>query len=284
VVIFGLIAGVLSYTFLDTFFLKTGANQTLLFAALLTMLLAGFLGFIDDVLGWKKGLSRWQKPLLTIPMAIPLMVINAGESVMNVPLLGSIDFGILYPLIIIPLGVVGAANGFNMLAGFNGLEAGMGSIALGALGSISLLNGNVWLAAIAFSAVASLLAFLIFNWCPAKIFPGDSLTYGVGALIAVIAILGNMEKIGLILFAPFIIDALWSLLPEAKGAPKREAFGRPNRDGSLELPYERIYGLEHFGLWFVKKLKKKAQERDVTLFFLGLELLLVLAVWVLYLR
>lgn len=282
VVIFGLLAGILVYIFLDTFFLKAGTDQTLIFAALITMLLAGFLGFIDDVLGWKKGLKRWQKPLLTIPMAIPLMVINAGQSAMNIPLIGAVDFGIIYPLVIIPIGIVGAANGFNMLAGFNGLEASMGTIALGALGTISMLKGDVWLAVIAFSAVASLLAFLIFNWCPAKIFPGDSLTYGIGALIAVVAILGNMERIGLILFIPFLIDAVWSLLPEAKGAPKREAFGRPNRDDSLELPYQKLYGLEHFGLWFVKKVKKKAYERDVTLFFICLELLLVLVVWILY--
>jgi UDP-N-acetylglucosamine--dolichyl-phosphate N-acetylglucosaminephosphotransferase len=282
VVIFGLVAGLLFYTFLDTFFLKTGLNQTLIFAALITMLLAGFLGFIDDVLGWKKGLTRWQKPLLTIPMAIPLMVINAGESAMNIPIFGSVNFGIIYPLLIIPIGVVGAANGFNMLAGFNGLEAGMGAVALGTLGAISLLKGEIWLAVIAFSAVASLLAFLVFNWCPAKIFPGDSLTYGIGALIAVVAILGNMEKIGLILFIPFIIDAVWSLIPLARGGPNREAFGRPNNDNSLEMPYEKIYGFEHFGLWFVKKLKKKAYERDVTLFFIGLELLIVLLIWIAY--
>jgi UDP-N-acetylglucosamine--dolichyl-phosphate N-acetylglucosaminephosphotransferase len=274
VVIIGLLAGTLFYIFLDTFFLKTGADALLIFAAMLTVLLAGFLGFIDDVLGWKKGLKRWQKPLLTIPMAIPLMVINAGHSTMSIPLLGPIDFGIVYPLVIIPIGIVGAANGFNMLAGFNGLEAGMGAIALGTLGTISLFNGNTGLAAVAFSAVASLLAFLIFNWNPARIFPGDSLTYGIGALIAVVSILGNMERAGLILFIPFLIDAVWSLLPEAKGAPKREAFGKPNKDGSLDMPYDKLYGFEHFGLWLMKKVKKKAYETDVTLFFLIMELLL----------
>jgi UDP-N-acetylglucosamine--dolichyl-phosphate N-acetylglucosaminephosphotransferase len=274
VVIFGLLAGILSYIFIDTFFLSTGVNEALIFAVLLTVLLAGFLGFIDDVLGWKKGLKRWQKPILTLPMAIPLMVINAGESAMNIPLFGTVDFGIIYPLVIIPIGIVGAANGFNMLAGFNGLEAGMGAIALGTLGTVSLLKGELWLAAMAFAAVASLLAFLVFNWNPAKIFPGDSLTYGIGALIAVIAILGNMEKIGLILFIPFIIDALWSLLPEAKGSRKVEAFGKVNKDNSLEMPYKRILSFEHFGIFALKKLKKKVYETDVTLFFLVMELFL----------
>jgi UDP-N-acetylglucosamine--dolichyl-phosphate N-acetylglucosaminephosphotransferase len=116
IVVFGLLGGILAYIFLDTFVLKTGANQALVFAALLTVLLAGFLGFIDDVLGWKKGLKRWQKPLLTIPMAIPLMVINAGESSMNLPIFGSVNFGLIYPIILVPLGIVCAANGFNMLA------------------------------------------------------------------------------------------------------------------------------------------------------------------------
>jgi len=274
VVIFGLLGGILFYIFLDTFFLKTATNETLVFAVLLTVLLAGFLGFIDDVLGWKKGLKRWQKPVLTIPMAIPLMVINAGQSSMNIPIFGTTEFGIIYPLVIVPIGIVCAANGFNMLAGFNGLEAGMGTIALGTLGTVSLLKGEVWLAAIAFASVASLLAFLVFNWNPAKIFPGDSLTYGIGALIAVIAILGNMEKIGIILFIPFIIDALMSLLPEARGNRKVEAFGKVNRDNSLEMPYNRILSFEHFGIFALKKLKKKVYESDVTVFFLVMELLL----------
>jgi UDP-N-acetylglucosamine--dolichyl-phosphate N-acetylglucosaminephosphotransferase len=145
-----------------------------------------------------------------------------------------------------------------------------------------VISGEVWLAVIAFSAVGSLLAFLIFNWNPAKIFPGDSLTYGIGALIAVIAILGNMEKIGVILFLPFIIDALWSLMPEAKGGKKVEAFGRVNKDNSLEMPYERMLSFEHFGIYAVKKLKKKVYETDVTLFFLVMELALSLLIFLFF--
>jgi len=38
---------------------------------------------------------------------------------------GAVDWGIFYPLAIIPIGIVGAANAYNMLAGYNGLEAGM---------------------------------------------------------------------------------------------------------------------------------------------------------------
>lgn len=279
----GTTAGILFYIFLKVFYFHTQTHLVDIFAILVTLLLAGFLGFVDDVLGWKKGLKRWQKPLLTVPIGIPLAVVNAGESVMNVPFFGYVDFGIFFPLVIVPLGIVLAANGYNMLAGYNGLEAGMGVIILGALGLISwLINQDLWLATICFISVASLLGFLVFNWYPARIFPGDSLTYAVGALIACVAILGNMEKIGVILFLPFIADALISLIPEALGESKKEAFGKPNPDGSLEMPYPKIYGLEHVGLWVVKKIRGKAYERDVTIFFLLVELALVALVWVVY--
>ncbi len=279
----GTTTGIFFYIFLKTFYFHTNTAIIEIFALTVTILLAGFLGFLDDVLGWKKGLKRWQKPLLTVPIGIPLAVVNAGQSVMNVPFFGVVDFGIIYPLVIVPLGIVLAANGFNMLAGYNGLEAGMGLIILSALGLISWkINSNLWLATVCFIASASLLAFLVFNWYPAKIFPGDSLTYAVGALIAAVAILGNMEKIAIILFIPFISDALLSLIPEAMGESKKEAFGKPNPDGSLEMPYPKIYGLEHLGLWIVKKIKRKAYERDVTLFFLFVELVLVALVWVVY--
>lgn len=36
---------------------------------------------------------------------------------------GVVDWGIFYPLAIIPIGIVGAANAYNMLAGYSGLEA-----------------------------------------------------------------------------------------------------------------------------------------------------------------
>jgi UDP-N-acetylglucosamine--dolichyl-phosphate N-acetylglucosaminephosphotransferase len=284
IVMFGFLAGLLFYIFLSTFYLSESANLVFLFAVLLTVILAGFLGFIDDVLGWKKGIRRWQKPLLTLPIGIPLMVVNAGESTMVLPLLGSTDLGLLYPLLLVPLGIMGAANGFNMLAGYNGLEAGMGAIILAALGSIGLfVNNDPWIAMIAYSGVFALAAFLVFNWNPAKIFPGDSLTYSIGALIATVAILGNMEKVGAILFIPFFIDAALSLWPELRGQGKAEAFGKVSEDNSLGMPYEKIRSFEHLAIFLLRKVKKKVYETNVTLFFWGLEIVLVALVLLFFL-
>ncbi len=281
-VIIGIVSAMLFYIFVKTFLYGTQSNLVAIFAILSTLLLAVMIGFVDDVFGWKTGIRRLHKVLLTIPLGIPFMVINAGQSIMYIPLIGSVNFGLIYPLVMVPIGIICAANAYNMLAGYNGLEAGLGIIILSTLGIVNWINGVLWLTLVSFAGVFALLAFLIFNWCPAKIFPGDSLTYGIGAFIAMIAIAGNMEKIGIILFIPFIIDAALSLWPEIRGKGKVEAFAKPNKDNSLEKPYPGIYDMTHFALASLKKKKKKVYERDVTTFILLIELFLVLLVFLFF--
>jgi UDP-N-acetylglucosamine--dolichyl-phosphate N-acetylglucosaminephosphotransferase len=276
----GFLVGVFFYIGITTFYFNGGDLISLyLFACLCTILIITLVGAIDDILGWKIGLRQWQKPVLTLSAALPIMVINAGQSVMSVPLLGQVDFGLLYPLIIIPVGIAGAANGFNMLAGYNGLEAGMGIIILSVMGFVAWQSGLGWVSMLAFCMVFALIAFLKYNWYPAKIFPGDTLTYSVGALIACVAILGNMERIAVILFVPYYI----TFILKAWSRFKAESFAKVNKDGSLDMPYKSIYDLTHFAIVVLRKMKKKVYERDVVMFIFGIELVIVAVVWVLYL-
>ena len=277
-VIFGFVTAILLYIGLRTFYYGSDGFVPIL-ACLCTILLITLIGMMDDVLGWKRGLSHWQKPLLTIPAAMPMMAINAGESSMTLPLLGTVDWGIVYPLLIVPVAIMIAANGYNMLAGYNGLEAGMGVIILSVLGFFAFLADKAIPAVLAFGMAGALLAFLLFNWYPAKIFPGDTLTYSVGALIACVAILGDLEKIALLLFIPYILDFF---LPLRKRL-RVEAFARPNPDGSLEMPYDKIYDTTHLAIAVLKKVKRKVYERDVVLFVYGIELVFVGIVAVMYL-
>lgn len=256
-VVISIVLTLLLYIFFKTFVLKTVTHLLEVSTLIVTLLLACFIGFIDDILGWKKGLKGWQKILMTIPIAIPLMVINAGHATMSVPLIGTVDFGLFYPLLIVPLGIIGATNGYNLLAGYNGLEAGLGIIIITTLGLISLTTGQLWLALIAGIIVFALLAFLIFNQFPARVFPGDSLTYSLGALIAYFAILGNMEKAAVLLFIPFIIEGIL----KARSKFKAENFGIPQKDGGLEPPYKQTYSLTHL---MMKLLKKTTRNKRAT--------------------
>ena len=255
-VLLGFILGVLSYIAIKTFYFKSNDNIVEIFASLSVILIIAFIGFMDEMLGWKIGLSRKSRLVLLAFAAIPLIVINAGESSMM-----GFNFGLIYPLVLIPLGIIGVSATFNFLAGYNGLEASQGIIILLALSLITYLLGDKWLSIIGLCMVASLIAFYLFNKYPAKVFPGDIMTYSVGALIATMAILGNIEKIALFFFIPYILETGLKL----RGKLKKESFAKVNEDGSLEKPYDKIYGLEHLAIVVLKKIKpnQKVHERDV---------------------
>ena len=268
-VILGFIIGVLVYVAIETFYIKENKNVAEIFALVITFLSIAFIGFIDDILNWKIGLSKKTRILLILISSIPLMVINAGESTM----LG-INFGIFYPLIFIPISILCASVGFNTIAGYNGLETRQAILLFLSILIVTYLNGFAWLSFISLIMIISLLGFYIFNKYPAKVFPGNVLTYATGALFAVIAILGNIEKIAIFFFIPYIIEVGLKL----RGKLEKESYAKPNYDGSLEMPYDKIYGLEHLSILILKKIKpnKKVYEKDVVLLINAFQILIIL--------
>lgn len=258
-VITGFLAGMFFFVWMNVFIFRNQIvsfeSLAVIFAGMSTILMIMVIGMFDDMTRLRKGhegekgferykrtgLKQWQKPLLTLPAAIPLMAIMAGNSTMSLPMLGPVDFGVLYPLVIVPMGVVGASNAMNMLAGFNGLEAGLGFVTLAFMGALGYANGEIAAAAMAFVMAAALLAFLAFNWYPAKIMPGDSLVYAVGATIAAVAITGNMEKFAFYAFVPWFIE----LFLKARSGFSAENYGVLDNDGTLRPKYAKPYSLTH---------------------------------------
>jgi len=168
---------------------------------------------------------------------------------------------------------VGATTTFNFLAGYNGLEAGQGILMLSALAIVTYITGSPWLTVIALCMVAALIGFYVFNKYPSKIFPGDTLTYPVGALIAAIAIIGNIEKIAIFFFIPYILEVIL----KARGKLEKESFAAVNEDGSLEMPYKKVYGLEHIAIKILKKIKpsKKVYEKEVVYLIHSFQILVI---------
>jgi len=273
-VVAGFLFGLLLYVGHRTFIQNSSTNNTAIIGVVATILIVFIIGLIDDILGWKLGLRQWQKPLLTLFAALPVMMTNIGKSLIVLPLVGEINLGIFYPLIFVPIWIAFSANAFNMLGGYNGLEAGMGIIILSALGFIIWLKeGLGWVAMIAFAMVFALAAFMLYNRHPARVFPGDTLTYSVGALIAMIAILGNTEKVALFLMIPYGIQVLLKL----RGRMQKESFAKVAKDGSLTYPTGAFYALEHVFIAAIGSFKKKVGETDVVLSLYLLEILLVVA-------
>tara|TARA_Y100000034_G_scaffold136546_1_gene213749 strand:+ start:315 stop:1304 length:990 start_codon:yes stop_codon:yes gene_type:complete len=271
----GLFMGVMTYIFFQTFYFHYKFPTTYMLAGLTTIIMITLVGFIDDLLIKSKeessGLKQWQKPMLTLAAAIPLMVINAGTTTMWIPLLGRIDLGLIYPLILIPIGVIGAANMVNMLAGINGLETGMGIIYTGMLGLYAFANGSEMTALIALLIFVSLVAFYFFNKSPAKILPGDSLTYLLGGSIAVIAILGNIEKAAIVASIPFFIE----FILKSRSKFKAKSYGYFHKGKVKSLHGKKIYSLIH-----LLTRSGRHTEKQITTFFIVLELIFCLLIWV----
>jgi len=268
--------GFVTFSYAAPFSVGSQIFSITLLAVVSSILIATLSGLLDDLnvkaravqtkngINVKIGFPQWVKPLLTLPAAIPLMVIRAGTTKMALPFIGAVEFGILYPLMIIPIGFVGASNVVNMLGGFNGLEAGMGVVYTLSLGLYALLYAlktgateGILAAVLLLTACAALSAFLRYNWYPAKILAGDSLTYLLGSLVAAGVIIGDMQRAGLIVMFPFIIE----FVLKARSRFKASCIGKLRDDGKLDSQYgKKIYSWTHI-LMNLDNLR----ERDVTI-------------------
>ncbi|MCR4327245.1 MAG: glycosyl transferase family 4 [Nanoarchaeota archaeon] len=268
-VLIGFMIGLFLYISLKTFFIETETNLVYILGILGVVSFAAIIGVFDDLLGWKRGLNKSTRLVLLLSAAVPLIALNAGVSTV-----WGVQIGLLYPLILIPIGIVGAASTFNFLAGYNGLEASQGIIILSSLSIVTFLTGAWWLSVVSACMVAALTAFYFFNKYPARVFPGDTLTYPVGALIAAIAILGNIELIAIFFFIPYIIEVVL----KSRGRLQKESFGKVQKDGSLELLYPKIYSLTHVAIVLLKKIKPshKAYEWEVPLVINIFQLIVIL--------
>jgi UDP-N-acetylglucosamine--dolichyl-phosphate N-acetylglucosaminephosphotransferase len=280
-VAFGIIVGILVYAFGGSFIsLSPVIIISNLLAVALSIVLIALVGFLDDIniksqkvmttdlMDTKKGLKQWQKPLLTIIGALPLIAINAGVSTVTIPLIGQVPLGIIYPLVVLPLAIVFVSNAFNLLGGFDGLQPGMALVATAGFLIYSLRFGNsigTLLSAILF---ASLLAFLPFNAYKAKIIPGDSFTYAIGATFVAIMVMGSAESFGVVIFIPWILEFLLHLRKKFKVTD----VGIRQKDGTFKAPYgKNIYSLTH---WVMNR--GRLTETKITVYLCLVEVVFVM--------
>ena len=255
-------AGIVFAIFLRTFFdLFLSVSLTSIFAALSTILVVVIIGVFDDLISMRQKF----KAFLPVFAALPLMAIKEGYTMIRIPFLGIVNFGIFYPLLLVPLGITGAANAVNMLAGFNGLEVGMGVVAVGSLAIIAYLIGQTTALIILMAALGALIATLYYNWYPAKILVGDVGTLSIGAVIACAVIIGNYETAGVIIVIPFVVD----FLIKAKNHFPGKNWWGICKNGKLYCPDSGPVGL----CQLIMKVCGGISERNLVLVLIGIEAL-----------
>jgi UDP-GlcNAc:undecaprenyl-phosphate/decaprenyl-phosphate GlcNAc-1-phosphate transferase len=205
-------------------------------AILLTAVISFFVGFADD----KKVLPGWFKPVTLIIAAIPLVVLGAHESHLNLEF-GRVAIPLLYiPLILVIIPVAG--NTINSIDVLNGVASGFIIIAMiPLLVSIAIFGSNeVFIAAL--PLLFGTIALYKYHKFPSKIFPGDSGTLLMGAMYGAIAIAGNSEIIGVIAILPAVMNSFLFLASVKKIVEHRKVKSRPvvlNDDFKLAASKEK---------------------------------------------
>lgn len=203
-------------------------------ALMVTIFLITMIGLFDDI----KGIRQRFKIGLCAVAGLPLCF-TVHDPTLRFSLLGTINLGVLYYLFVV-LTVTTSANLVNLLAGFNGLETGMGIVCVTTLALILMISRQIEFLVIILPFLAALIGFIHYNWYPAKTFPGDTLTLTIGAILASLAILTKTEFYLALLLLPHFADFLLKIFVGFKG---RILYGNTtlNPDGTLApAPYPAL--------------------------------------------
>ena len=99
-----------------------------------------------------------------------------------------IPLPMLISLVVTLVAVIGFTNALNLIDGLDGLSGSVSIVIFGSFAYIGLVNNDPFIVTVSVLMIASIVAFLFFNWHPAKVFMGDSGSLVLGFTISVIAI------------------------------------------------------------------------------------------------
>jgi UDP-GlcNAc:undecaprenyl-phosphate GlcNAc-1-phosphate transferase len=150
-------------------------------------------GLIDD----KKNLSPYIKLLFQFIASLILLKVNLHIKFMDEN---------IFNYILTILWVIGVTNAFNIIDIMDGLAGGVGFVASIAFFIVSFIAGRVNDMVPAIALAGTLVAFLIYNKPPAKIFMGDAGSLFIGFLLATLALNGGYSRVNNIaVLSPVII-------------------------------------------------------------------------------
>ncbi len=142
------------------------------------------LGVIDDILvlkAWKKFLGQLLvTAMITLKGNLLITNLHGFLGIYELTYVESVGISFFSILLLI--------NSFNLIDGVDGLAASIGCISCLLFGVFFMINNVVPYALFAFSMCGVLLAFLVYNFPPAKIFMGDSGSTLIGLMTAILSI------------------------------------------------------------------------------------------------
>ncbi|KGE18111.1 phospho-N-acetylmuramoyl-pentapeptide-transferase [Paenibacillus wynnii] len=197
-------------------FLKFSVVNTDFYVLLVATLGYGLIGFLDDyikiVFKRSLGLTPRQKLFgqLLVGAILCALLISAGHNTaINIPGTSfSFDWSgwFYYPFIVIMLMAI--TNAVNFTDGLDGLLSGVSAIALAAFAVVAMQATSIAAGVCAAAMIGAVLGFLVFNAYPAKVFMGDTGSFGIGGAIGAIAIVTKSELLFLVIGGVFVVEML----------------------------------------------------------------------------
>ncbi len=171
----------------------------------------GAFSLLDDLFHLSPGVR------FLVQGAVATLLVGLGLWAPHLPLPGSPDLPPLLGMLFSGLWLVWMTNLYNFMDGMDGFAGGMALFGFGALAVLGWQGGG-WAYALLCAAVAAAAAgFLWFNLPPARLFMGDVGSTALGLLAAGLVLWGDRSGLfpfwaGVLVFAPFVVDASVTLL------------------------------------------------------------------------
>jgi phospho-N-acetylmuramoyl-pentapeptide-transferase len=209
-------------------------KNNFLWIGLISLVIFGIIGFIDDFIKIKSNSSNGLKATIRVilqlffALIISLLVLNIIDDQINTSIAFPffknlvINFGYFYIIISLFI-IVGSANAVNLTDGLDGLAIVPVMIVAITFSFIAYVSGNIVfsnyllinyipgvgeLSILCGALIGSALGFLWFNAPPAKVFMGDTGSLALGATIGSIAIMVKHEIVLAIAGGLFVLETL----------------------------------------------------------------------------
>lgn len=185
--------------------------------SVIVMIGYGVVGFLDDFIKIyfrrNEGLKPYQKIVFQLIIAV-IVAISAYYNSSEISLVfARFDIGIF----VIPLNIflfLAFTNSVNLTDGLDGLASTVTLVSLAFFGAILglpdiIVGGQApSLAVFCFAIVGAMIAFLLFNGYPAKIFMGDTGSLALGGAFAAISVYSGQVVVAAVTGIMFVVSAL----------------------------------------------------------------------------
>lgn len=198
-----------------------GMTDYTVFYVLALALCFGFIGFLDDFtkVKYKRnlGLTSLQKALLQMAVSAVFLYVMYRTGSMNTHLyvpFFNVSFD-LHPIVYIFFAMfvmVGCVNAVNLTDGVDGLSSSVTLPVMVFFTATAIALGKWELALLPASLTGGLIAYLFYNWHPAKVFMGDTGSLFLGGIVCALAFALEMPLILILVGFVYICETLSVIL------------------------------------------------------------------------